>query len=365
MNFWRQLKKPIIGLSPMDGVTDAPFRYIVAKYSKPDVVLTEFINVHGIHYGAEKLFVDFLYHEIERPIVAQIYGKEPEYFYTAAQVACELGFDGVDINMGCPAKNVASSGSGAALIKTPDLAREIVLMTKKGVADYLENGFITNSAKLKRKVEETKNKLSELGVNFRDKNKQIPVSIKTRIGYDSDITEEWIGNLLKISPDAITLHGRTLKQLYGGSANWGSIARAVELIKRNNLETGQETIVLGNGDIRSRDEALTRITESKADGALVGRAVFGNPLFFKGENLNNKIEAFKIALEHSYLQEKVKGKDSFVQMRKHLAWYVKGFAGAASLRASLVRTSSAEEVKQILIEVLKNSEGIDNSILTE
>ena len=120
----------------MDGITDAPFRYITAKHGGPDVTLTEFVNIQSALYSPHTLTKDFTYSEIERPVVAQIYGKTPELFYKVAQVVCELGFDGLDINMGCPAKNVAASGCGAALIRTPELAREISPAAKAGIADW-------------------------------------------------------------------------------------------------------------------------------------------------------------------------------------------------------------------------------------
>ena len=142
MNFWKKVlreRKMILGLSPMDGVTDAAFRWMVARYGKPDVMYTEFVNVEGLMRGrAEKLLPAFFYHKIERPIVAQLFGKGPEEFYRAAVLVGELGFDGVDINMGCPAKNVAQKGMGAGLIETPQLAQKIVRQVKRAVKDWSE-----------------------------------------------------------------------------------------------------------------------------------------------------------------------------------------------------------------------------------
>ena len=120
----------------MDGVTDASFRHITAKHGGPDVTLTEFVNIQSALYSPHTLLKDFTYSEIERPVVAQIYGKTPELFYKVAHIVCELGFDGLDINMGCPAKKVAASGCGAALIRTPDLAREIIRAAQHGIQDW-------------------------------------------------------------------------------------------------------------------------------------------------------------------------------------------------------------------------------------
>ncbi|HZC82142.1 MAG TPA: tRNA-dihydrouridine synthase family protein, partial [Nitrospiraceae bacterium] len=136
MSFWHDIPQPIIGLSPMDGVTDPAFRFIVARHGKPDVQFTEFINVNEICYGAESAWQQLRYAEIERPVLAQIYGAEPDLFYQVAQVICELGFDGLDINMGCPSKNVSARGCGAALIKNPALAREIIRAVQAGVRDW-------------------------------------------------------------------------------------------------------------------------------------------------------------------------------------------------------------------------------------
>ena len=132
MSFWHQIAQPIIGLSPMDGVTDPAFRFIVARHGKPDVQFTEFINVDEIGYGVESAWHQLRYAEIERPVVAQIYGADPDKFYQMVQVICALGFDGVDINMGCPSKSVSARGCGAALIKTPPLAREIIRAAQAG-----------------------------------------------------------------------------------------------------------------------------------------------------------------------------------------------------------------------------------------
>src|SRR5215510_8359391 len=136
MNFWKGLPTPIIGLAPMDGVTDAAFRHTVAIHGKPDISFTEFTHVHDVCRGPEFLLESLLYGEVERPIIAQLYGKDPALFYQAAHVVCELGFDGLDINMGCPSRNVASSGSGAGLIRTPDLAHEIMRAARQGIVDW-------------------------------------------------------------------------------------------------------------------------------------------------------------------------------------------------------------------------------------
>ncbi|MDQ5950783.1 MAG: hypothetical protein QG639_59, partial [Patescibacteria group bacterium] len=142
--FWRQLPLPIVGLSPMDGVTDQPFRFIQKKYGKPAVVITEFTSVEGVCHGASPLLKDFQFDESQRPVVAQIYGTTPDFFRQTAIILCELGFDGIDINMGCPAKNVAHSGAGAALIQTPDLAQEIIRAVQQGISEWKNGATVDN-----------------------------------------------------------------------------------------------------------------------------------------------------------------------------------------------------------------------------
>ena len=232
MNFWLNIPKPIVGLSPMDGVTDASFRFIVAKYGGPDVTLTEFVNVESAIFAPHTLLKDFTYSEIERPVVAQIYGRTPELFYTVAHIVCELGFDGLDINMGCPAKKVAANGSGAALILNPDLARSIIRSVAQAIRDWVAGQTLADLKIDPEFIQQVKvaNRL-RTGLETPAARRLIPVSVKTRLGYDRVVIEEWIQTLLEENPSVISLHGRTLRQGYKGSADWEAIARAVEIAK--------------------------------------------------------------------------------------------------------------------------------------
>jgi len=358
------LQSPVIGLSPMDGITDYANREIVKKYGKPDLIYTEFVNVMGLCIAGYNTLKELEYSEFQRPIIGQIYGKEPEYFYHAAKIIAALGFDGVDINMGCPAKNVASSGSGAALIRTPELAKEIVASVKQGVRDWVDNGELTglNEKTLKAVDLTIQTKLSELESSHKPDDKHstgqinllsqiergkfqrvlIPVSIKTRIGYDKPITEEWIQTLDSTNPSWIAVHGRTLKQLYSGSADRTELKRAVNSTSK---------AVLINGDVANYSEALKTIKETGAFGALIGRGSFGNPWVFnrtvpKELTLKDRIN---VIVEHTNLFTK-RNPDpkAFVQMRKHFGWYIKGFDGAKEARTKLMTANSLEEVKQIL-----------------
>lgn len=341
--FWQQLDLPILGLSPMDGVTDHPYRHIQKKYGKPAVVYTEFTSVEGVCHGADRLLTDFLFDEIQRPIVAQIYGTTPAFFRETATLLCELGFDGIDINMGCPAKNVAHSGAGAALIKTPKLAQEIIRATQAGVEDWV-NGKTTDDCEhiTSSIAAEVKKRHVALPLAYQQKN-PIPVSVKTRAGYDNPVIHEWIPTLLEMNPAAIALHGRTLKQHYSGLASWEEIAKAAELTKNTS------TLLLGNGDVLSKQDALDKIDQSGVDGILVGRATFGNPYVFL-DHAPTTPTHFEIALEHAYLFEKAYQDDeryNFLPMRKHLGWYVKSIPNASQIRIAVFKAYSADEVKII------------------
>jgi tRNA-dihydrouridine synthase len=366
VSFWSTLPRPIIGLAPMDGVTDATFRRIVARHGPPDVTFTEFTHVGDISRGPEHLLDSLVYSEIERPIVAQIYGKDPLLFYQAAHVVCELGFDGLDLNMGCPSRNVASSGSGAALIKTPDLALAIIRAAKQGLQDWAA-GQSLESAGLKRSRCEVIRHMNE---RRRDasmiERRPLPWSVKTRLGCDVVVIDRWIERLLEEQPAAITVHGRTLAQMYRGEADWTAIAAAADIAR------GTDTLILGNGDVRSIHDAIRRVRESGVQGVLVGRATLGTPWFFRPKELVRVAasaepsgdaapiadtidepevrERFAIMLDHARQFEQLGGADRFQRMRKHLGWYCKGFPHAAAMRARMFRASSVRDVEKTLIE---------------
>ncbi|MFT5037037.1 MAG: tRNA-dihydrouridine synthase, partial [Candidatus Azotimanducaceae bacterium] len=251
--FWGELKKPIIVLAPLADVTDAPFRRLIAKYSAhtrsdgstggPDIMWTEFVAADGLiratPEGKVKLMADLIYSEEERPIIAQLFSSNEEHMEQASALCAELGFDGIDINMGCPDRSIEKQGCGSAMIKDPESARAIIRAAKRGAG-------------------------------------KIPVSVKTRIGYNSDELESWLPSLLKEEPAAITLHARTRKEMSKVPARWERVARGVQI--RNELNS--ETLILGNGDLLSVADAEEKVRESGADGAMLGRAIFGNPWLF-------------------------------------------------------------------------------------
>jgi nifR3 family TIM-barrel protein len=361
MNFWQQLTAPFLVVAPMADVTDAAFRRLIAKYSAhtrvdgtvggPAVMWTEFVAADGLvratEQGRQKLMADLLYDETERPIVAQLFSATPRHMEYAARLCRELGFDGVDINMGCPDRAIEKQGCGAAMIKHPSLAREIIEAAKRG-AGSTSGG--------------------------------IPVSVKTRLGYTSDEVETWIATLLKESPAALTVHARTRKDMSSVPARWERVARVVEL--RNELSPS--TRVIGNGDVLSPEDAMHKISVSGADGAMVGRALFGNPWFFhphyrvpyqlhalptKGVDRETLLthdqtrtdvqyvtipDRLRVLIEHSELFLTLLPHKSFAVMKKHYKAYVQGFPGAAHLRAALMGAPDVAEVRQVVHDFLKN-----------
>jgi tRNA-dihydrouridine synthase len=371
-SFWDNLQKPIIGLAPMDGVTDAPCRTMHGLYGRPDVVLTEFTNVEGLWRGSDRIFRDFLYTPAERPVVAQIFGCRPEYFYRAAHIVCELGFDGLDINMGCPARTVANKGGGAALIRMPETAKAIIRAAQKGVQDWANGQTLEDLEMDPYRIQSIRQmndeRVSIWGDKVQAERRLLPVSVKTRLGYDSIVITDWVQELLELQPATISIHGRTLAQHYKGEANWEAIAAAAEIVRKT------DTLILGNGDIHSLFEAAQRIRTTGVHGVLIGRASFGNPWIFQNRDhlkklLNNNInptpevlpiitpsreERLLMALEHAYVHAKLKGEDHYVEMRKHLGWYLGHFPGAKQVRSELVRVNSLADVEHIIHTALDN-----------
>ncbi len=372
-SFWKTLAQPIIGLAPMDGVTDSAFRYIVATYGKPDIVFTEFTNVHDICAGRLKVLDSLRYSAVERPVIAQIYGKDPALFYKAAHVVCELGFDGLDINMGCPSKNVASSGSGAGLIRTPNLALELMERTRAGIHDWAD-GQTLKEVGLKPSALQS---IAELKAEHPDlaesqERSAIPLSVKTRLGFDCNIINEWSDCLIQGRPEVISMHGRTLSQMYKGQSDWEAIAQAATRIQQHGI------LAIGNGDIKSLTEAHQRIHDSGVNGVLIGRGALGNPWIFQEiEHVRQALatgsppewktsepsldEKFQAMIKHAECFETIHGPNHFVRMRKHLAWYCSTFPHAAAMRSQMVRTNGTQDVKNILDTYLETQKTSDTS----
>jgi nifR3 family TIM-barrel protein len=317
-NFWLSLKRPIMALAPMADVTDAAFRQMFCKYGKPDVMFTELVSVDGLcSVGRKNVSRELIFAENERPVVAQLWGTDPAKFRKAAAMVAKMGFDGIDLNMGCPQEREVRLGGGAALINTPDLARAIIKQTKLGAGG-------------------------------------LPVSVKTRIGYNKIELEGWLTALLASAPAAITLHARTKKEMSRVPAHWEDVTRAVKI--RDRLKS--PTLILGNGDVKSLAEAKARAKETGADGVMVGRGVFGNPWFFNPKVKPEAVTAamrLKALLEHAQLFIKIFGRrKNFVSLRKHFKAYASGFDGARELRIKLMATEDLNQTKSIIKEFLKN-----------
>lgn len=355
MNFWQRLGTPFVAVAPMADVTDAAFRRMIAKYSAheradgtiggPDVMWTEFVAADGLvratPEGRVKLMADLIYDETERPIIAQLFTRDEAHMEHAASLCFELGFDGIDINMGCPAGAIIDQGCGAAMIKTPERAVAVIQAAKRGAK-------------------------SDAG--------GIPVSVKTRLGYNTDEVETWIPLLLREQLAALTIHARTRKEMSKVPARWERITRVVEL--RNEL--APDTKIIGNGDVLSREDAYAKIAATGADGAMIGRALFGNPWFFHptkrlptrltalpthgvdvstiltNDTSNQAVtyvtleERFRVLLEHTKLFETLLPHKNFATMKKHYKAYVNGFAGAAELRAQLMACTASAEMEPII-----------------
>ncbi len=333
--FWKKVaeqarkeKRPILVSAPMANVTDAAFRRMLAKYGKVsprrkpasrnagglDVIWNEFVSCDGLcSAGREILMRDLLFDKSERPIVLQLFGGNPEHFYTCALLAQKLGFDGIDINMGCPDKGIMKQGGGAALIKNPQLAQEIIKATIRGAGN-------------------------------------LPVSVKTRIGDNEIEIKKWLPHLLDMDLAAITIHGRTKKELSLVPAHWDVIADAVALRDAS----GKDTLILGNGDVASLADAREKYEKCGVDGVMIGRAMFGKPWFFNPRKKEMSLkESLELALEHTVLFEKIfKGEKHFDIMKKHYRSYISGFADAKAMRMNLMTVSNLSSAKKELKKLI-------------
>jgi tRNA-dihydrouridine synthase len=332
----------------MEGVTDAPFRQIMLKAGKPDVMFTEFTSVDGLFsLGWDHVKQRLEYDDTERPLVAQIWGLVPENFFNAARLLKDLDFDGVDINFGCPVKDVIKMGACSAMINNKALAAELIAATKEGLSG------------------------------------EIPLSVKIRIGFDKPQTEAWVGFLLEQDIQALTVHGRTTKELSKVPADWGEIAKAVKV--RDQMKA--QTIIIGNGDVASREEALAKSQEFGVDGVMIGRGVFHDPYLFKNRNpsvatsftsslhtrvhdsnksltlrddkldlpsvssLSNTEVADRLGLllKHMHLYEAYwEGTKPFANLKKYFKIYCQGFDNAKELRVQLMESSTSVDVERIL-----------------
>ncbi len=330
--FWKKLAKPIFALAPMHDVTDAAFRNIIAKYGKPDVLYTEFVSTEALmsEKGHDKVMHYLKFSDVEHPIVAQVFGCKPEKFYETTKLVASQGFDGVDINMGCPEKNAVKGGSCAGLFHTPDVAQQLILACKQGAKDYAK----------------------EHGTEA------IDVSIKIRIGDTKVDWENWITALLKAEPSAIAIHLRTRKEMSKVPAHWEVMPDIIKFINDHTTPENRP-VILGNGDVPNITEAKNLIRETGCDGVMLGRAIFGNPWLFTNAHSEEPLtpptleERLKVLLEHTKLYEKYfDGTKPFDIMKRHFKAYVAGFDGAAELRAQMFETKSAADLEIVINKFL-------------
>jgi nifR3 family TIM-barrel protein len=326
MNFWTNLKKPLFVMAPMADVTDAAYRKLIAEVGGPAVTWTEFVSADGLYHTREMkkmpdaenpLMRDLLYSEIERPIVAQLFSSRSDMMEYAAELCANLGFDGIDINMGCPDKSIEKQGCGAAMIKTPELAKEIVQAARRGAARGAKNGT-----------------------------EAIPVTVKTRIGYNKESIDEWIPALLELDLPALSVHLRTRKEMSKVPAHWTLMPRVIAL--RDKISP--ETLIIGNGDVKSIEDGQEKMKLYGGDGVMLGRAIFGNPYVFTGrtsEEISIK-ERLQALAQLAHYFESMTPPKSFHIFRKHIKAFVGGFDGAAELRAKLMECETAASVEEVI-----------------
>lgn len=318
-NFWEQLPKPFFVLAPMEDVTDVVFRHVVSKAGRPDVFFTEFANTESYCHpeGNHSVRGRLIYTEDEQPIVAHIWGDKPEYFKQMSIGMAELGFKGIDINMGCPVPNVANRGKGSGLILQPALAAEIIEAAKAG---------------------------------------GLPVSVKTRLGFEEiDEWEDWLTHILKQDIANLSIHLRSRKEMSAVPAHWELIPE----IKRLRDRIAPHTLLTINGDIADRQMGLALVEKYGVDGVMIGRGVFKNPFAFELEQKEHSpkehLDLLKLQLElHDHYKEELPR--SVSALKRFFKIYVKGFRGAGELRNQLMNAQSTEEIREMLAQFEESQE---------
>lgn len=327
-----------IGLAPVDGVSDAAFRQVTDEYGKPDFMYTEFIPTEGLFRGREVLLAGLKRHKSNTPIYAQFFGPHPEYYMYAFFVAAELGFSGIDVNMGCPDTNIVKKGGGAALLLDLPRATEIIKTLIRARADWA-NGKRLADTDLPDNMKHAVNAL-RLSPNP-DPNVRLSISVKTRIGYHESQVREVIPTLIDAGVERIALHGRTFDARYSGQANWDEIARAKELTK------GTAVTLFGSGDVLGRRMGEEKIQKYGVNGVLIARAAFGNPWVFTDEIVSFE-KRKEVMLYHARLFLQYRPDFDLRPMRKHLSWYCKGMEGSAKLRDQLMKVVTLSDLTALL-----------------
>ena len=310
MDFWKQFKPGFTVLAPMEGVTDIAFRQVIAKAARPDIFYTEFTNVNsytsekGRHNALERFRIE----ESEKPIIPQIWGTKPDMFLETAQALKKIGFLAVDINMGCPDRHVVATGGGSGLIRTPELAREIIRTTKTA---------------------------------------GLPVSVKTRLGYTRvDEWRNWLTNIFQESPAALTIHLRTKKEMSKVPAHYELIPEIIEL--KNQISPDTKLII--NGDIERPADAEKYINMG-VDGIMIGRGVFHNPFCFeKTPREHSREELINLMSYHLDLYEKYQ-LIPYDPLKHFYKIYINNFPGASEIRDRLMQTKTISEARAIIEQI--------------
>ncbi len=315
MSFLEELPKPFFVLAPMDDVSDTVFRQIVSGCAKPDLMYTEFVNVDGLQSaGRQHLLPKLKLSDGEKPVIAQLWGLKPENFYKSTEDLIEMGYSGVDLNMGCPVKTVIKNGACAALINNRELAGQIIDATKAAAGDTL------------------------------------PVSVKTRVGFTT-VDMDWIEFLLSKILNMLSIHGRTAKELSKVPANWDLIGQVRQL--RDSLSPS--TLIVGNGDVMNRRQGQELAEKYQLDGVMIGRGIFHDPFAFAadspwgGWSKQQKLELFARHIE-LYLNTYQGRERRFEALRKFCKLYINGFDGASELRAKFMETKTPEQALTLLNE---------------
>ena len=307
------LPKPFFVLAPMDDVTDTVFRQIIAGCAAPDLFFTEFVNVDGLQSpGRPKLLKRLQYTDVEKPLIAQIWGKNPDNFFKTARELVDMGYAGIDINMGCPDKNVVRNGTCSALINDRPLALEIIKATQSGADGKL------------------------------------PVSVKTRLGF-SNVDYTWHEFLLQQNLAMLTIHGRTRAQMSKVPADWD----AIEVVRDLRDSLSPETMLVGNGDVLSRAQGAALALQHQLDGIMVGRGIFQDPYLFAEEriwDLQAPIERLLLYRRQVSLfaDTWLDGERPIQTLNKFCKIYVNGFEGAKEMREELMAASSTDELLTLL-----------------
>ena len=312
MSVWNELKQPFFVLAPMDDVTDIVFRQVIAECAAPDVYFTEFVNVDALQSkGREVALKRLRLTDTERPIIAQIWGLKPENFYKSAQDIVTMGYDGIDLNFGCPEKNVVKSGACSAMINNRELAGEVIRATREGAGS-------------------------------------LPVSVKTRLGFN-DVDFTWHEFLLGQRLDALTIHGRTKKQMSKVPADWDMIGQVAAL--RTSLSPA--TKIIGNGDVLTRQQGLELAEKHGLDGIMIGRGVFQDPFVFAAQSpwaaypKEQKLALYKKHVE-LFAQTWQEGERKIHTLNKFCKIYINGFDSAKELRETLMQAQSTDELLHYL-----------------